>query len=130
VPFGADAAGRLLPQRQVRMSSPAGHGWHPVRQGSHVFYGTIAAINRGVITLRRRNSPAVAVDAAAAIANGDYSAPLFVGKIVSIDGNHRHDVNGIACVSDDEPPMTVAESKARTIETILQVAAERAAEQA
>jgi hypothetical protein len=34
-----------------------------------------------------RNGRPVAVNAAGAIAHGDYSAPLFVGKMVSIDGN-------------------------------------------
>src|SRR5450631_49905 len=85
----AERMGRPVPQRQVRapLPSAASQQWHAVRPGPHVFYGTIAAIKGSAFTLRLRNGRAITVDATAAIANGDYSAPLFVGKIVSVDGN-------------------------------------------
>jgi hypothetical protein len=51
----------------------------------HRFYGSIAQIHGSIITLRLRNGR-VTVDATAAVANGNYSAPLFVGKAVSVDG--------------------------------------------
>jgi hypothetical protein len=84
----AEAAGRPLPQHEVRAPLPsASQPWHAVRPGPHVFYGTLAAIRGSFITLRLRNGRAILVDATAALANGDYSAPLFIGKIVSVDGN-------------------------------------------
>jgi hypothetical protein len=54
-----------------------------------VFYGTIAALRGSVLTVRLRNGRVLTVEASAAIANGNYSAPLFVGKLVSIDGEER-----------------------------------------
>jgi hypothetical protein len=80
--------GRPVPQRQVRapLPSAASQQWHAVRPGPHVFYGTIAAIRGAILTLRLRNGRSVPIDASAAIASGNYSVPLFVGKIVSVDG--------------------------------------------
>jgi hypothetical protein len=79
-------AGGPLP-RQIRANTPpAAKPWHAVRPGPHVFYGTIAALRGSLITLRLRNGRSVPVDASVAIANGNYSVPLFVGKIVSVDG--------------------------------------------
>jgi hypothetical protein len=81
-------ARRPLPQRQVRAPLPsAAQAWHAVPSGRHVLYGKIAAIRGSALTLRLRNGRSVAVDATAAIAHGDYSAPLFIGKVVSVDGN-------------------------------------------
>jgi hypothetical protein len=79
--------GRPVPQRQVRAPLPSSVSqWHAVRPGPHVFYGTIAAIRGAILTLRLRNGRSVPIDASAAIASGNYSVPLFVGKIVSVDG--------------------------------------------
>jgi hypothetical protein len=88
VPMHPSAAGlgRPLPQQQVRVVPAARQSWHGVPPGPHHFYGTIAAIHGSIITLRLRSGRQVTVDATAAIANGNYSAPLFVGKIVSVDG--------------------------------------------
>jgi hypothetical protein len=86
---GANAAGRPLSQRQVPAPLPAAatRAWHSVRPGPHMFYGTLAAVRGGVIMLRLRSGRSIVVDATAAIAHGDYSAPLFPGKMVSVDGN-------------------------------------------
>jgi hypothetical protein len=82
---GATVTGRPQPQRQVRAVAPA--PWHAARVGPHVFYGTIAALRGPQLVVRLRNGRYQAVDAAAAIAHGDCSEPLFIGKIVSVDGN-------------------------------------------
>lgn len=52
----------------------------------HVF-GTIVAIDGTTLSVRRRNGRLLTVDASTAIANDDYSYPLFVGKTVAIDGS-------------------------------------------
>jgi hypothetical protein len=73
--------------RQIRANAPpAAKPWHAVRPGPHVFYGTIAALRGNLITLRLRNGRSVPVDVSVAIANGNYSVPLFIGKMVSVDG--------------------------------------------
>jgi len=54
-------------------------------------YGTIVRIQANQIVLRLRNRTLVAVDASRAIASGDYSAPLFVGKVVVAEGVKRPD---------------------------------------
>jgi hypothetical protein len=82
----AAGLGRPLPQQQVRVVPAARQSWHGVQPGPHRFYGTIVTIHGSIITLRLRSGRPVTVDATAAIANGNYSAPLFVGKIVSVDG--------------------------------------------
>jgi hypothetical protein len=93
VPVGATVTpARIpLPQGQIRTGSApsAGQGWHPARVGQHLLFGTIVALRGSFITVRLRNGRVQIVDATAAIANGDYSAPLFVGKIVSVDGVSR-----------------------------------------
>lgn len=73
------------PQRQVRppLAAPA---WHPVPHGPHILFGRIASIKGDIIAVQLRNGRLQNVDAAAPIANGNYSAPLFVGKFVSVDG--------------------------------------------
>ena len=76
-----------LPQRQVRAPAQPAQTWHAVRIGPHVLYGKIASIRGTALTLLLRSGRSVAVDAAAAIAHGDYSAPLFIGKVVSVDGD-------------------------------------------
>jgi hypothetical protein len=88
LPQVGEAAGRPRPQQQVRTPavSPA-LAWRAVKTGPHILYGAIAAIQRNTIYIRRRNGGLLAVNDAAAIAHGDYSAPLFVGKLVSVDGS-------------------------------------------
>jgi hypothetical protein len=95
------SSGRIpLPQRQIRTSaSSAVQPWHPTRVGAHVLYGTIAFVRGALLTIQLRNGTLRSVDATAAIANGDYSAPLFVGKLVSIDGDLRGTVFTAAHIS-------------------------------
>jgi hypothetical protein len=57
---------------------------HPL--GPRHFFGMIVAINGGILSVKRRSGVVTAVDATTAIANGDYSYPLFVGKFVAVDG--------------------------------------------
>lgn len=64
--------------------------WHSVAPGPRQIYGSIAAINANVLVIRLRNGRLQNVEVAAAIAHGDYSAPLFIGKPVSIDGDVRN----------------------------------------
>lgn len=59
---------------------------HGRRLGPRHVFGTILAIDGGILSVRRRNGSLLTVDATAAIANDDYSYPLFVGKTVAIDG--------------------------------------------
>ena len=61
--------------------------YHPVKLGPHTFYGTITAINGTNVTIRTRRNRVVNIDASTVLADGTYSAPLFVGKLVTIDGN-------------------------------------------
>jgi hypothetical protein len=82
---------RPLPQRPVRpLVVPPAATWRAVPTGRHTFYGTITRIAGTLITVRLRNGDLQNVDASAAIAHGDYSSPLFVGKFVSVDGNQRN----------------------------------------
>jgi hypothetical protein len=57
-----------------------------VPPGPHTLFGTIAALDGADVTVRLRSGRLAAVDATAAFANGAYSAPLFVGKMVAVDG--------------------------------------------
>jgi hypothetical protein len=57
----------------------------------HAEYGTIASISGTQLTLLLRSGKTLAVDASQAIASGQYSAPLFVGKVVVIEGSPRAD---------------------------------------
>jgi hypothetical protein len=79
---------QALPQHQVRpwVLRPA-PAWHAVRGGPHSLYGTIRAIKGNLIAVQLRSGRLQVVNAAAAIAHGDYSAPLFVGKFVGVDGS-------------------------------------------
>jgi hypothetical protein len=53
---------------------------------SHTMYGTIIAIQGEAFTLRLRNGQSMQVDATDAIKRGTVSNPLFVNKIVSVQG--------------------------------------------
>ncbi len=83
-------------QPVVRNAAPVVYGagtirqqgkFHPAKLGPHTYYGTITAINGTSITMRTRRQRTVIVDATTVLADGSYSAPLFVGKLVTIDGN-------------------------------------------
>jgi hypothetical protein len=86
---GANAAGRPLPQRQVPAPLPAAatRAWHSVRPGPHVFYGTLAAVRGGVIMLRLAVGVRSWLTRRRRSHTATYSAPLFPGKMVSVDGN-------------------------------------------
>jgi len=64
----------------------ADHKWH---HSPHTMYGTIASINGETFVLQLRNGRSIEVDASTAIASDAYSAPLFVGKAVTVEGR-RH----------------------------------------
>jgi hypothetical protein len=74
------------PQYRIHSNVQPAAKWHPAPGGPHVLYGTIAGINGTLITIRLRNGGFQAVDGSAAVASGNYSAPLFIGKTVSVDG--------------------------------------------
>jgi hypothetical protein len=65
---------------------PGSKTWRSVPPGPHTLFGTIAALDGADVTVRLRSGRLAAVDATAAFANGAYSAPLFVGKMVAVDG--------------------------------------------
>jgi hypothetical protein len=52
----------------------------------HTVFGTIARLAKSSFVLQMRTGRRVSVDAAPAIASGRYSAPLFVGKFVVVEG--------------------------------------------
>jgi hypothetical protein len=60
--------------------------YHPIKIGPHTFYGTIVGINGTSVAVRTRRQRLVTVDATNVLADGSYSAPLFVGKFVTVDG--------------------------------------------
>ncbi len=73
----------------VRPSHPvpvASKTWRSVPPGPHTVFGTIAALDGAAVTIRLRSGRLVPIDATAALANGAFSAPLFVGKMVAVDG--------------------------------------------
>ena len=76
-----------LPQRQLSRGavSPARPAAEP--RPPHFVFGTLVAIRGSALTMRTRRGILLNVDAAAAIAAGTYSAPLFVGKIVVLGGS-------------------------------------------
>jgi hypothetical protein len=58
---------------------------------THVAFGTIAKMTGPILTVILRNRRPVRVDATWAIANGYYSAPLFIGKLVVVEGRFGRD---------------------------------------
>jgi hypothetical protein len=62
--------------------------FRPLKQGPHTFYGKIVnLLNGDTVMLQTRRNRLVNVDATNVLAAGTYSAPLFVGKLVTVDGN-------------------------------------------
>ncbi len=55
----------------------------------HVVFGRLESVEGRMLTLRTRSGRLWSVDATEAIASGNYSAPLFVGKIVEVDASLR-----------------------------------------
>ncbi len=93
-PTGAPAARMttLAPARQVQVRPAVAVPYHATRLGPHTFYGTIVAIRGSLLAVRLRNGRTQAVDDTRAIAANDYSSPLFVGKLVAIDGTFEKGV--------------------------------------
>jgi hypothetical protein len=58
---------------------------------THIASGTIARITGSILLLELRNRRPLRVDATYAIARGSYSAPLFIGKIVIVEGRFGRD---------------------------------------
>jgi hypothetical protein len=53
---------------------------------ANAVFGTITQVSGAILTVKLRDGRTVKVDASAAVAHGDYSAPLFVGKIILAEG--------------------------------------------
>jgi hypothetical protein len=58
---------------------------------THTVVGTITQIGGPILTVMLRTRRPLHVDASAAIARGSYSAPLFVGKYVVLQGRYGRD---------------------------------------
>jgi hypothetical protein len=57
-----------------------------LRKGNHVVFGRLESVKGPLLTLRTRSGHLWSVNATEALNSGNYSAPLFVGKIVEVDG--------------------------------------------
>ena len=78
--------------RRPAIGAPARPTRTPVLSGPiHTAVGTIAKISGPNLTVVLRNRRLLRVDAASALAHGSYSAPLFVGKIVVVEGRFARD---------------------------------------
>ena len=75
------------PVRAATTHAVSPQGFHPRKRGPHTFYGTIVSLNGTQLVLKRRNGRLQNIDASVAIADNAYSQPLFVGKVVVIDGS-------------------------------------------
>jgi hypothetical protein len=60
--------------------------YHAQHIGPHVFFGTIVAMRTSQLVVKLRSGRLQNVDDAQVLADDDYSVPLFVGKLVAIDG--------------------------------------------
>lgn len=58
----------------------------PARHADRLLFGRIDAIRGSILTVRARSGRLVRVDASEAVRTDAYSAPLFIGKFVVIDG--------------------------------------------
>jgi preprotein translocase subunit YajC len=56
---------------------------------ANAVFGTITQVSGAMLTVKLRDGRSVKVDASVAVAHGDYSAPLFVGKIIVAEGTRR-----------------------------------------
>lgn len=89
LPSHAGAQLRPAPQRVLSRgaTSPVRtQASDPARHGDRVLYGRIEAIRGSALVVRARSGRLFRVDASEALRTDTYSAPLFVGKIVVIDG--------------------------------------------
>jgi hypothetical protein len=93
IPAGGLAARvTQLPARQVQVRAAAPVPYHATRFGPHTFYGTIVAMRGSRLVVRLRNGRTQPVDDTRAVAANDYSAPLFLGKFVAVDGTFAQGV--------------------------------------
>jgi hypothetical protein len=84
--IASPAQARPLAQKRVATVLPWLLPVHRLARGRSVVSGTIAGQRGTRIVIRLRNGRLVAIDGAAAMSSGNFSAPLFVGKFVMIDG--------------------------------------------
>jgi hypothetical protein len=54
-------------------------------KANHVVFGRLEFVKGPLLTLRTRSGRLWSVNATEALRSGNYSAPLFVGKIVEVD---------------------------------------------
>ena len=89
-PEHVSAQSRPLPQHVLsRGVAERPHASRPplgTQPNNRMLYCRIETIRGNVLTVRARNGRRWRVDASEALRNGTYSAPLFVGKLVSITG--------------------------------------------
>jgi suppressor of ftsI len=77
---------------------------------AHVVYGTVLQLQGNVLTVELRNGRQQRVDATPAIAARTYSAPLYVGKTVTLTGDYSGDGTFVATTitklgrADDSAP--------------------------
>ena len=86
----ANAQSAPATQRVLSRGSVTGPDRTPpivVGKATHVVFGRLETVSGKMLTLRTRSGRVWRVDATEALASGNYSAPLFVGKIVEIDGS-------------------------------------------
>ncbi len=82
----APPATRQATPAQIRTAAKLQPKFHPIKLGPHIFYGQIVSISGNSLVVQTRKKRLVTVDATTVLADGTYSAPLFVGKLVTIDG--------------------------------------------
>jgi hypothetical protein len=82
----AQAQLRPAPQKQLSRGAVDHVRATPAPRATHVVYGTLNFVRGSALVLQTRRGALIHVDAAAAIASGMYSAPLFVGKVVAVGG--------------------------------------------
>ncbi len=85
----AAAPMQATPAERARAHASANRKWH---RSLHTAYGTIASMTGDTLMLHLRDGHSLTVDATIAVANDAYSAPLFVGKMVSVEGAMRGNV--------------------------------------
>jgi hypothetical protein len=94
VPFDGGVAVYGLGPNKVRLAAaqpaaPRPAAYDAVNRAAappNALFGTLTAVDGAKLTLKLRDDSSVAVDATRAVARGAFSAPLFVGKTVLVQG--------------------------------------------
>jgi hypothetical protein len=86
VPHAAATRRAIRPGARLTVPAPS-RAFRPLKIGPHTFYGAIASVSGNTVVIRTRRRRLVTVDATTVFADGTYSAPLFVGKLVTVDGD-------------------------------------------